>query len=122
MSPYRMYLFRKYCTTLGSLSKERLYDRRCLYRTRFKTHTVVEDEARILVREVLVVDVRFPNATMSDINGGLQTFFFSSGLSAPKNHSTHPIQVDIEDRVDQRRFPNAALEPSEHIVESINGI
>ena len=46
---------------------------------------------------------------------------FSSELSAPKNHSTHPIQVDIEDRVDQRRFSNAALEPSEHIVESIMG-
>ena len=35
-------------------------------------------------------------------------------------YSTHPIQVDIEDRVDQRRFSNATLECSEHIVESIN--
>ena len=69
-----MYLFRKYCTTLGSLSKERLYDRRCLNRTRFKAHTVVEDEAWILGRVVLLVDVRFSNAIMSDINGGLQTF------------------------------------------------
>ena len=47
---------------------------------------------------------------------------FSSGLSVSKNYSMHPIQVDIEDRVDQRRFSNAALERSEPIVESINGI
>ena len=73
-SPYRMYLFRKLCITLGSLSKEGLYDRRFLSRTRFKTHTVVEDETWILVRVVLVADVRFSNAITSDIYGGLQSF------------------------------------------------
>ena len=94
-----------------------------LSRTRFKAYTVVEDEAWILFRVVLVGDVCFSNVTMSDINGGLQTFqqwikcFWEL-------YSTHPIQVDIEDRVDQRRFSNAALrlERSEPIVESINGI
>ena len=72
-SPYRMYLLRKLCIAFTSLSKKGLYDRGFLSRTRFKTHTVVEDEAWILVREVLMADVRFPNAIMSDINGGLQT-------------------------------------------------
>ena len=65
---------RKLCTTLGSLSKERLYDRRILSRSRFKTHTVVEDETWILVRVVLAADVCFSSTIMSDINGSLQTF------------------------------------------------
>ena len=69
-----MYLIWKLCITLGSLSKERLYDRRFLSRTRFKTHTVVEDETWILVRVVFMADVRFSNAIMSDVNDGLQTF------------------------------------------------
>jgi hypothetical protein len=69
-----MYLIRKFGTTLGSLSKEGIYDRRCLGRTRFKAHTVVEDETWIFVREVLVVDVRLSNAIISDINGDLQSF------------------------------------------------
>ena len=69
-----MYLFRKFGTTLSSLSKEGLYDRGCLGRTRFKALTVVEDEAWIFVGVVLVVDVRFSNAIISDINGDLQSF------------------------------------------------
>ena len=68
-----MYLLWKLCIAFTSLSKEGLYDREFLSRTRLKAHTVVEDEAWILVREVLMVDVRFPNAIMSDINAGLQT-------------------------------------------------
>ena len=53
---------------------------------------------------------------------------FSSGLSAPKNCSTHPIlaeadiEDDIEDRADQRRLSNAGLDRFEHISEEINGI
>ena len=47
---------------------------------------------------------------------------FSSGLSASENNSTHPIQVEIEDRVDQRRFSSAALERSDINIEGINGI
>ena len=71
-----MYLLWKLCITLSSLSKEGLYNRGFLSRTRFKAHTVVEDETRILVRKVLMADVRFSNAIMSDINGGLQTDTF----------------------------------------------
>jgi hypothetical protein len=60
-------------------------------------------------------DVRFSNATVSDINGDLQSF--QGGLSAHKNYSTHPIQADIEDyiedRADQRRLSNAGLDRSE---------
>jgi hypothetical protein len=73
-SPYCMYLFRKFCITLGSLSKEGLYGCGFLSRSRFKTHTVVENETRILVRVVLAADVCFSNAIMSNINGGLQSF------------------------------------------------
>ena len=69
MLPYCMYLFRKLCITLSSFSKEGLYDRGFISRTRFKAHTVVEDETWILVRVVLVADVRFSNAIMGDING-----------------------------------------------------
>jgi hypothetical protein len=69
-----MYLIRKLCTTLGSVSKEGPYDLGFLSRSRFKAHTVVEDETWVLVRVVLVVDVRFSNAIMSDINDGLQSF------------------------------------------------
>ena len=69
-----MYLFRKFCITLSSLSKERLYDRGFLSRTRFEAHTVVKDETWILLRVVLVADVRCSNAIMRDINGVLQSF------------------------------------------------
>ena len=69
-----MYLIRKLCTTLSSISNEELCDLEFLGRTRFKAHTVVEDETWILVRVVLVSDVRFSNAIMSDVNGGLQSF------------------------------------------------
>ena len=55
--------FRRNDSTIVDLSK-----------TRFKAYTVVEDEAWILFRVVLLADVCFSNATMSDINGGLQTF------------------------------------------------
>ena len=44
---------------------------------------------------------------------------FSSGLSASKNNSTHPIQAEIEHRVDQRRFSSAALERSDINIEGI---
>ena len=106
-SPYRMYLVRKLCITLGSISKEGLYDLGFLSRPGFKAHTVVEDKTRIFVRVVLVGDVRFSNTIMSDINGGLQSF--SDGSSALKNYSTHPnpavrqpdIVNNIEDRSDQ---------------------
>jgi hypothetical protein len=87
-----MYLFRKLCRTLGSILKEGLYNRGFLSRSRFKAHAVVEDETWILVRAVLVVDVRCPNAIMSDINGGLQTSGFQWWIfSVPKNYSTHPM-------------------------------
>ena len=85
-SPYRMYLIQKLCTTLGSVSKEGLYDHGFLNKSRFKAHTIVEDEMWILVRVILVADDRFSNAIMSDVNGGLQSF--SHGLSGPKNFST----------------------------------
>jgi hypothetical protein len=52
----------------------RIYNLGFLSRFRFKAHTVVEDKTWILVRVVLVGDVRFSNAIMSDINGGLQYF------------------------------------------------
>ena len=68
-----MYLIRKLCTTLGSISKEGFYDLGFLNISRFKAHTIVEDETWILVRVVTVVDVCFSNAIMSDINGGLQS-------------------------------------------------
>ena len=102
MSPYRMNLFRKLCTTFSSLSKEGLYDREFFSRTRLKAHTVVEDEAWILVREVLMVDIRFPNAIMSDINAGLRADISVGRLSVfPKNYSTHcrliVVENDIED-------------------------
>ena len=74
MSPYHMYLIRKLCTTLGSISKEALYDIKSLGWTRFKAHAVVEDETRILVIVVPVADVRLSNAIMSDVNGNLQPF------------------------------------------------
>jgi hypothetical protein len=80
MLPYRMYLFRKGCTAIGYLSKEGLYDRRFPSRTRFKAHTVMEDEAWILLRTILAADVRFSNAIMSDINGGLHTVHFSGEI------------------------------------------
>ena len=67
-----MYLFQKLCTTIGSISKEGLYDFRFLSRTRFKAHTVVEDETWVFLRVVLMGDVRFSNAIMSNINGSLQ--------------------------------------------------
>jgi hypothetical protein len=46
---------------------------------------------------------------------------FSGGLIiAPKNYSTHRIQADIEDdiedRADQRRPSNAGLDHSEHVI------
>ena len=69
-----MYLISKLRTTLGSISKEGLYDLGFLNISRFKAHAVVEDETWILVRVVLVADVRFSNAIMSDVNGGLQSF------------------------------------------------
>ena len=69
-----MYLFRKLCTTFGSMLKEGSYDRGLPRRSRFKAHTVVKDETWIFVRVVLAVDVRFPNATISNINGCLQSF------------------------------------------------
>ena len=79
-----MYLLWKLCITFSSLSKEGLYNRGFLSRTRFKAHTVVEDETRILVRKVLMADVCFSNAIMSDINGGLQTDTFQRWIkSAP---------------------------------------
>jgi hypothetical protein len=69
-----MYPFRKLCITLASLSKKGLYDLGFFNRSRFKTHTIVENETWILVRAVFLVDVGFSNAKMSDINGGLQSF------------------------------------------------
>jgi hypothetical protein len=64
-----MYLIRKSCITLGSISKEALYNLKSLSMSRFKAHAVVEDETWILVRVVLVADVCFSNAIMSDVNG-----------------------------------------------------
>ena len=69
-----MYLIRKLCTTLGSISKKRLYDLGFLNKSRFKAHTIVEDKTRIFVRGVLVTNDRFSNTIISDINGGLQSF------------------------------------------------
>ena len=73
-SPYRMYLMRKLCTTLGSISKEGLHDLEFLNISRFKAHAVVEDETWILIRVVLVADDGFSNAIISDVNGDLQSF------------------------------------------------
>jgi hypothetical protein len=39
-----MYPIRKLCITLGSISKEEPYDLGFLSRSRFKAHTIVEDE------------------------------------------------------------------------------
>ena len=64
-----MHLIRKLCTTRGSISKEGLYNLGFLDISRFKAHTVLEDETWILVRVVLVADGHFSNAIMSDING-----------------------------------------------------
>ena len=69
-----MYLFRKVCLTLSTILKESLYDLEFLIRSRFKAHTVMEDETWIFVRGVLEVDVRISNAIMSDINASLQSF------------------------------------------------
>jgi hypothetical protein len=69
-----MNLVRKLCTTVGSISKEGLYDLGFLNISRFKAHTIVEDETWILVRVILVADDRFPNMIVSDINGRLQSF------------------------------------------------
>ena len=69
-----MYLIRKLCTNLGSISKEGLYDLGLLNISRFKAHTIVEDKTWIFVRAVLVANDRFSNAIISDINGGLQSF------------------------------------------------
>jgi hypothetical protein len=66
-----MYLFRKLCSTLGSIPKEGLYDVGFINISRFKTHTVVEAETWILVGVKLEFDVRFSNAIMSNVNGGL---------------------------------------------------
>ena len=86
----------------------------------------MEDETWILVRVVLMFDVRFSNAVMSDMNGGLQSFQRWIKCS---NYSTYPIQADIEDdiedRADQRRLANASLDRSEYIsdiTEDISGI
>ena len=86
-----MYLIRKLCLTLGSILKEGRYDRRFLSRSRFKAHTVMEDETRIFVRVVLVADVRSSNAIMSDINARLQSF--QRWINVLKNCSTHPTFV-----------------------------
>ena len=74
ISPYHMYLIRKLCTTRGSISKEGLYDLEFLNISRFKAHTVMEDETWILVRVVPAADVGHSSTIMSDINGGLQSF------------------------------------------------
>ena len=68
-----MYLIRKLCIALGSIFKEGPYDLVFFSVSRFKAHTVVEDETWILVRVVLVVDVRFSKTIMSDTKGGLQS-------------------------------------------------
>ena len=85
-----MYLIRKLCITLSSISKEGPYDLEFLSRSRLKAHTVVEDETWLFVRVVFMGDDRFSNVIMRDINGALYSPF-SSRLSAPKNYSTHPI-------------------------------
>ena len=69
-----MHLIRKLYTTLGSISKKRLYDLGYLNKSRFKAHTIVEDKTWILVRGVLVANDHFSNAIISDINGNLLSF------------------------------------------------
>jgi hypothetical protein len=66
-----MDLIRQLCMTLSPTLKEGLYDVGFLGRSRFKAHTVVEDETWILVGVVLVADVRFSSAIMSDIDSSL---------------------------------------------------
>ena len=56
ISPHRMHLIRKLCTTRGSILKEGFHNLRFLNTSSFKAHTVVEDETWILVRVVLVAD------------------------------------------------------------------
>ena len=69
-----MYLLRKLCLRLGSISKKGLYDLGFFNKSRFKAHTIVEDKTWIFVRGVLVANDRLSNAIISDINGGLQSF------------------------------------------------
>ena len=45
-----------------------------------------------------------------------------SGDIMIKNYSMYPIEVDIEDRADQRRLSNTGLDHFEHITEGVNGI
>ena len=84
----------------------------------------MEDETWILVRVVLVFNVRFSNAIMSDMNGGLQSF--QRWIKCSSYSTTHPIQADIEDniedRADQRRLSNAGLDRSEYISDITEGI
>ena len=68
-----MYLIGQRCITLSSILKEGLDDLGFLCRSGFKTHAVVEDETWILVGIVLVGDVCFSSAIVSDIDGGLQS-------------------------------------------------
>ena len=128
-SPYRMYLIRKLCTALGSTFKEGPYDFRLFNISRFKAHTIMEDNLKmwILVRVVLVANDRFSNAIISDINGGL----FSCGLSALSKNCIYCtscltlktiLKSHTEDITDQRRISNADLDHYEHITEGINVI
>ena len=73
-----MYQIQKLCIIFGSILKEGLYDHGFLSRSRFKTHTVMEDEISILVRVVLMAEVHSSNVIsymiMSNINASLQSF------------------------------------------------
>ena len=69
-----MHLIRQGCFTLSSTLKEGLYDLGFPSRSRFETHTVVEDETWILIGVVLAGDVSCSSAIMSDINGRLQSY------------------------------------------------
>ena len=64
-----MNLIRKPCITLRSIPKEVLYDLGVLNISRFKAHTIMEDETWILIRVELMADDRYSSAIMSDING-----------------------------------------------------
>ena len=114
-----MYLIRKLCITLGSISKEGPYDFGFLSKSSFKTHTVMEDETWVFVRVVIMNDVCYFNAI---INGALQSFQRWIKCSYD-THSILAADIEdvIEDRVDQRRLSNAGLDRSEHITESIDG-
>ena len=85
-----MDLFRKVCIILARSRGKDSTITDFSVDSRFKAHTVMEDETWIFVRAVLAADVHFSNAIMSDINGGLQPAQRVDYVIS-KNYGTYPI-------------------------------